>query len=141
MPEPAADRGCRTGRRPRSARSPTTSACGITHADGDEVVGEWAAETHLHQPFGLVNGGAHSTVVETLASVGAGIWFGEQGTVVGVSNATDFYRGVRPGRCNRAPPRCTVAARNRCGWSRPATPRAGWWPSGQVRLQNLARRT
>ena len=36
-------------------------------------------------------------MVETLASVGAGIWFGDQGTVVGVSNADRLLPGVRTG--------------------------------------------
>ena len=53
-----------------------------------------------HQPFGMVNAGLHTTMVETLASVGAFMWAQEQGLVaaVGVHNATDFFRSHRFGR-------------------------------------------
>ncbi len=141
MPEPAAEQAVPDWT--QASLGPFADHVGlrITHADGDEVVGEWAADTHLHQPFGLVNGGAHSTVVETLASVGAGIWFGEQGTVVGVSNATDFYRGVRSGALHsRAVP--VHRGRSQQVWvveTRDDEDRLV--AKGQVRLQNLARRT
>ena len=36
-------------------------------------------------------------MVETLASMGATVWLGEQGRVVGVNNNTDFYRAVTEG--------------------------------------------
>ena len=47
-----------------------------------------------HQPFGMVNAGLHTTMVETLASVGAFRWAQAQGMMaaVGVHNATDFFR-------------------------------------------------
>ena len=64
---------------------------------GDRVVATWTAAPKLHQPYGIVHGGAHCSVVETLASVGAGLWLGERGKVVGVNNSTDFYRAVREG--------------------------------------------
>lgn len=53
-----------------------------------------------HQPFGMVNAGLHTTMVETLASMGAFIWAQEQGMMaaVGVHNATDFFRSHRVGR-------------------------------------------
>ncbi|MET0998703.1 MAG: PaaI family thioesterase [Marmoricola sp.] len=64
---------------------------------GDKVVATWTAGPHLHQPHGIVHGGAHCGVVETLASMGASVWLGEQGRVVGVNNNTDFYRAVSDG--------------------------------------------
>jgi 1,4-dihydroxy-2-naphthoyl-CoA hydrolase len=64
---------------------------------GDRVVATWAAGPHLHQPHGIVHGGAHCSVVETLASMGATVWLGEQGRVVGVNNNTDFYRAISEG--------------------------------------------
>ena len=64
---------------------------------GDRVVATWTAAPKLHQPYGIVHGGAHCSVVETLASVGAGLWLGDRGKVVGVNNSTDFYRAVREG--------------------------------------------
>ncbi len=64
---------------------------------GDRVVGTWQAGPHLHQPYGIVHGGVHCSVVETLASVGAAVWIGGEGRVVGVNNNTDFYRAVSTG--------------------------------------------
>lgn len=64
---------------------------------GDRVTGTWEAREDLHQPYGIVHGGVHCSVVETLASVGAAMWFADRGRVVGVSNATDFYRAVSDG--------------------------------------------
>ena len=69
----------------------------VREVSGDRVVATWLAGEHLHQPFGLVNGGAHCTVVETLASIGGAAWLGDRGQVVGVNNNTDFYRGVSEG--------------------------------------------
>jgi 1,4-dihydroxy-2-naphthoyl-CoA hydrolase len=70
----------------------------VSEVTADRVVATWFAGEHLHQPFGLVNGGAHCTVVETLASIGGAAWLGERGQVVGVNNNTDFYRGVSDGQ-------------------------------------------
>jgi len=64
---------------------------------GDKVVATWAAGPHLHQPHGIVHGGAHCSVVETLASMGATVWLGDKGRVVGVNNNTDFYRAISEG--------------------------------------------
>ena len=66
-------------------------------ANGDRVVIRWKARSELHQPYGIVHGGVYCSVVETAASVGAALWLGERGQVVGVSNQTDFRRGGRDG--------------------------------------------
>lgn len=66
-------------------------------ADGDEVTAHWTVTPRMHQPFGILHGGVHCSVVETLASVGASLWLGERGKVVGVSNTTDFYRASKAG--------------------------------------------
>jgi len=110
----------------------------LTGAAPDEVTGEWDADVHLHQPFGLVNGGAQCTVVETLASVGAGLWFGDRGTVVGVSNQTDFYRAVSTGVLHsRATP--IHRGRSQQVWVVETRDSDGRLVArGQVRLQNLA---
>ncbi|QIS19774.1 PaaI family thioesterase [Nocardia terpenica] len=68
-----------------------------TEIGPDRVVGEWVVSPQLFQPAGIVNGGVYCTVIETLASVAAGVWYGERGTVVGVNNITDFLRAVREG--------------------------------------------
>lgn len=63
----------------------------------DEVVLRLPIGPHLHQPYGIVHGGVWCAAVETAASVGAGMWFGDRGNVVGVANQTDFLRAVRDG--------------------------------------------
>ena len=72
----------------------------FTEVSADRVVATWVARPDLHQPYGIVHGGVHCSVIETLASVGAAVWVGEQNPdakVVGVNNSTDFYRAVREG--------------------------------------------
>jgi uncharacterized protein (TIGR00369 family) len=69
----------------------------FTEVSGERVVARWTASAKHHQPYGIVHGGVHASVVETLGSVGAVAWFADRGTCVGVSNSTDFYRAVREG--------------------------------------------
>ena len=69
----------------------------MTHADGEVVRGQIDVTAAQHQPYGIVHGGVYCAVVETVASVGAALWFGERGQVVGVSNSTSFVRAVRDG--------------------------------------------
>ena len=64
---------------------------------GDRVVATWTADPKLHQPYGIVHGGVHCAVVETLASLGGALWLGDRGKVVGVNNNTDFFRAVAEG--------------------------------------------
>jgi uncharacterized protein (TIGR00369 family) len=80
-------------------------------------------------------------VVETLASVGAGLWFGDRGTVVGVSNQTDFYRGVGTGTLrSRATP--IHRGRSQQVWVVETHDADGRLVArGQVRVQNLPART
>ena len=70
----------------------------LVEASGDRVRLEWQVTQALHQPYGLLHGGVHCAAIETVASVGAALWFGDRGKVVGVSNQTDFLRSVRDGR-------------------------------------------
>ncbi len=84
-----------------------------------------------------MHGGVHCAAVETAASIGAALWWGERGDVVGVANSTDFLRAVREGRLSAT---ATPVHRGRLQqlWDvvitgdddRPAA-------RGQVRLQNL----
>ncbi len=66
-------------------------------ADGDRVTARLQVGPHHHQPYGIVHGGVYCAVVETCASVGGAMWFGDRGHVVGVSNHTNFLRAVRDG--------------------------------------------
>jgi uncharacterized protein (TIGR00369 family) len=63
----------------------------------DRVVLQWQVGPEHHQPYGLVHGGVHCAAVETAASIAGAAWLGDRGNVVGVSNQTDFLRGVRDG--------------------------------------------
>lgn len=66
-------------------------------ASADRVVIRWQVRPELHQPNGIQHGGVYCSVVETVASVGGSLWLADRGTVVGVSNQTDFLRAVRDG--------------------------------------------
>lgn len=109
----------------------------IATANGDEVVGTWSASPALHQPYGIVHGGVHCSVVETLASIGAALWFADRGKVVGVSNSTDFFRAVTEGDLtSTAKP--LHRGRSQQVWLVETLDAEGRTVSrGQVRLQNL----
>lgn len=109
----------------------------LQEATGDRVVATWTAGVHLHQPYGIIHGGAHCGVVETLASVGAAVWLGDRGTVVGVNNSTDFYRAVSDGvLTSTALP--VHRGRSQQVWVVETLDAEGRLVSrGQVRLQNL----
>src|SRR4030088_2502247 len=63
------------------------------------VTGWFEVGPQHHQPFGLVHGGVHASVVETVASVGAVAAGRDSGrTAVGVANSTDFLRSTTSGR-------------------------------------------
>ena len=71
----------------------------ILTATPEEVSCEWeVSEKHL-QGYGIVHGGVHSGVIETLASVGAAAVAHPRGQrVVGLENSTSFIRAVRSGK-------------------------------------------
>ena len=69
----------------------------FTELSGDKVVAEWTASEKHHQPYGIVHGGVYCALVETAGSVGASLWWGDRGRVVGSANQTDFLRPVREG--------------------------------------------
>ena len=106
----------------------------------DRVVGRLRVTPKVHQPFGLVHGGAYCTVVETAASVGGSAWFGDRGRVVGVSNHTNFLRGVREGLLDVV---AEPVHRGRTGqlWTVSITDEQGrLCAKGDVRLANLPTR-
>ena len=104
---------------------------------GDEVVARWTARPDLHQPHGILHGGVHCGVVETLASMGAAVWLGDRGKVVGVSNITDFYRAVTD-EALRSTATPIHRGRSQQVWMVETHDGQGRLVSrGQVRLQNL----
>ena len=71
----------------------------ILAASPDEVTGEWQVGEKHHQPYGIVHGGVHCGVIETLASIGAALVAQPRGQrVVGLENSTTFIRAVRSGK-------------------------------------------
>jgi 1,4-dihydroxy-2-naphthoyl-CoA hydrolase len=109
----------------------------FTEVSGDRVVATWVARPELHQPYGIVHGGVHCSVIETLASVGGAVWMGDRGKVVGVNNNTDFYRAVREGTLTST---ATPLHRGRSQqvWLVETVDDQGRVAArGQVRLQNL----
>ena len=110
----------------------------------DLVRVSWQVTPALHQPAGIMHGGIHCWVIETLASMGASAWLDHQpgngGTVVGVSNQTDFYRPVRDGQLTST---ATPVHRGRSQqvWTIETRDDEGRLVArGQVRLQNIAPR-
>jgi uncharacterized protein (TIGR00369 family) len=90
------------------------AAMGIkfVRATAEEVVAEWVIGPQHLQGYGIVHGGVHCGVVETLASVGAAMHGLERGqAVVGLENHTSFIRAVREGERLRA--RATPLTRGR----------------------------
>ena len=69
----------------------------FVHADGDRVELDVPITADLLQPYGIVHGGVYSSIVETAASMGAGLWFADRGQVVGLQNTTHFLRAMRSG--------------------------------------------
>jgi uncharacterized protein (TIGR00369 family) len=70
----------------------------FVRATADEVIAELDVAAVHQQPYGIVHGGVHAGVIETLASAGAALSAGARGqTVVGLENHTSFIRAVRGG--------------------------------------------
>ncbi len=104
---------------------------------GDRVTATWTAQPDLHQPYGIVHGGVHCSVIETLASVGAAVWMGEKGKVVGVNNNTDFYRAVREGTLTSTATPLHRGRSQQVWLVETVDPDGKVAARGQVRLQNL----
>ncbi|WP_228001292.1 PaaI family thioesterase [Nocardia australiensis] len=115
----------------------------FTEVTPDIVRGELTVGPQLLQMAGIVNGGVYCTIVETLASIGGGVWYdaqGNRGTVVGVNNNTDFLRAVSAGKVFGE---STPLHRGRLQqlWQVVLTNDEGRTVArGQVRLQNLPAR-
>jgi 1,4-dihydroxy-2-naphthoyl-CoA hydrolase len=70
----------------------------ITLATADEVRAEITIGTEHLQGYGIVHGGVHCGLIESLASIGAALFALPRGqSVVGLENNTSFVRAVRAG--------------------------------------------
>ena len=75
----------------------------ITLATKDEVRAELTVGRQHLQGYGIVHGGVHCGIIESLASMGAHLFARERGQhVVGLENSTSFIRAVRAGATLRA---------------------------------------
>ena len=75
----------------------------ITSATQDEVRAELTVGPEHLQSYGIVHGGVHCGVIESLASIGAALFAFPRGqSVVGLENTTSFIRAVRAGARLRA---------------------------------------
>lgn len=70
----------------------------VLEASSDRVVLRAPIAPQLLQPYGIVHGGVHCSLVESAASIAGALWFGDRGNVVGVANSTNFLRAAREGR-------------------------------------------
>src|SRR3954468_12803760 len=71
----------------------------VTRATVEEVICEWDVDERHHQGYGIVHGGVHCGVIETLASIGAHLVAMSRGQrTVGLENHTSFIRAVRTGK-------------------------------------------
>jgi 1,4-dihydroxy-2-naphthoyl-CoA hydrolase len=74
----------------------------------------FAVENRVRQPFGLVHGGVHAAIAETLASVGTFHGVSDEGKIVmGMSNNTTFLRSVTSGTVSAA---ATALHQGRTTW-------------------------
>jgi 1,4-dihydroxy-2-naphthoyl-CoA hydrolase len=117
----------------------------IVSATADELTIEWTvAEQHL-QPYGIVHGGVHAGVIETVCSLGAALAArkrGQTGGVVGLENHTSFIKAVGLGTVLRC--RATPVTRGRTTqvWEAKITdPEARVVAQGSVRLLYVAEGT
>jgi 1,4-dihydroxy-2-naphthoyl-CoA hydrolase len=72
----------------------------FTHASGERVEAEWTVGPEHLQPYGIVHGGVHCGVIESVCSIGAALAAaerGHKGGVVGLDNHTSFIRAIRAG--------------------------------------------
>jgi uncharacterized protein (TIGR00369 family) len=67
-------------------------------ASPNKVIATMPVQPKVHQPFGLLHGGASVALAETVASIGAFLSVAEQGmTAVGLEINANHLRGVRDG--------------------------------------------
>jgi uncharacterized protein (TIGR00369 family) len=107
----------------------------FVRASADEVVAEWDVDPSHLQPHGIVHGGVHCGVIETVTSVGAALAAASRGqSVVGLENHTSFIRAVRRGTL-RATARPLTRGRRTQVWEATITDSEGRTvATGRVRL-------
>ncbi len=69
----------------------------VVRATADEVLVTLTVSSIHLQPFGILHGGVHCSLIETAASVGAWVAAGRDKNVVGVENHTSFLKPAKDG--------------------------------------------
>src|SRR5262245_48897806 len=74
----------------------TATGVRIVSVTPDEIIAELEIGPKHLQAYGVVHGGVHSGLIETVASIGAAVTAMSRGqSVVGLENHTSFLRAVR----------------------------------------------
>jgi 1,4-dihydroxy-2-naphthoyl-CoA hydrolase len=108
----------------------------FTLATAERVGAEWTVGPQHLQAYGIVHGGVHCGVIETLASVGAAVFASARHqTVVGLENHTSFIRAVRAGEKLTADARPITRGKRTQVWEATISTEAGETvATGRVRL-------
>jgi 1,4-dihydroxy-2-naphthoyl-CoA hydrolase len=107
-------------------------------AGPDRVVLTFDVRPENRQPYGLVHGGTYCGAIESAASWGAALWFGDRGRVVGVANQTDFLRAATEGTMTATATPIHRGRSQQLWLVEVADEQQRLVARGQVRLQNLA---
>ena len=111
----------------------------LTDVGPDRVAGSLEVTRELLQPHGILHGGVLCSLVESAASIGGAVWFGERGNVVGVANHTNFLRASREGTTLHVEATPVHRGRTQQLWSvRIRDEAARLVSQGEVRLANIA---
>ena len=110
----------------------------FVRATVDEVIAELEIGAQHRQPYGIVHGGVHAGVIETVTSVGAALYAMAHGrSVVGLENSTSFLHAVREGTL-RVTARPLTRGRRTQVWEGTVADGAGRTVAvGRVRLLSL----
>ncbi len=89
---------------------------GIEYVDQgpDGIRARVPVSDRVRQPYGIVHGGVHATIAETICSYATAVGVGADGRIaMGQSNSTTFLRPISDGYVNAA---ATVRHRGRTTW-------------------------
>lgn len=118
------------------------SELGLTYLDitPDGCRAQLTIHDKLLQPWGIVHGGVHCAIVESLASVSGHFWLTANGggTVVGVNNNTDFLRAISSGTVTAVSTPIHRGRRQQLWLVTITDENDKLVARGQVRLQNIA---
>ena len=108
----------------------------VSITDEECIAEVTVAEQHL-QPYGIVHGGVHAGIIETICSIGAAFAArkrGHQGGVVGLENHTSFIKAVRAGTVLRGTATPVTRGRTTHVWDAKVTD-----PQGQIVARGTVR--